>query len=210
MAARSAHGRPLLLAPRGFRPERGHADVALDVRGARKAIGARISLSSLFWQGGNILVDGHRCLVGADVVRENIARLGLTRDEVLATLAAEFGTPVHVLGHVSRATFDSARDRLGRSGQASYHLDLDVCPLGIIGRGPPIVLLADPDLGLPLLPRVLAHPSVRDAHGLGAASQASMRSTSAIATPFPPCIAAGRPSTTCLVVCRRWMPPRRG
>jgi hypothetical protein len=97
-----------------------------------------------------------------------MARLGLSRDEVLATLAAEFGAPVHVLGRVSRATFDTSRDKLGRSGQASYHIDLDVCPLGVIGRRSPAVLLGDPDLGLRLLPRVLAHPSVRDAHGLGA------------------------------------------
>jgi len=154
--------------PRGFHPDRGEAEAALDQRRARKALGARIVHSALFWQGGNILVDPHRCLVGADLVRENMARLGLTRDEVLATLAAEFGAPVDVLGHVSRATFDSMRDRLGRSGQASYHIDLDVCPLGVIGHGPPVVLLGDPDLGLRLLARALAHPSVRDAHGLGA------------------------------------------
>jgi hypothetical protein len=171
LAARSARDQPVLLLPRGFRPERGHADAALDARRARSALGARLAHSALYWQGGNILVDGYRCLIGADLVRENMARLGLTGHEVLATLAAEFGTPVHVLGHVSRATFDTVRDRLGRSGQASYHIDLDVCPVGVIGRGPPVVLLSDPDLGLPLLPRALADPAVRSAHGLGATGQ---------------------------------------
>jgi hypothetical protein len=171
LAARSARGEPILLVPRGFRPERGHAAAAIDVRAARGALGARIVRSALYWQGGNMLFDGHQCLIGADLVRENMARLGLTKDEVLATLAAEFGTRVHVLGIVSRATFDSARERLGRSGQASYHIDLDVCPLGLIGRGPPVALLSDPDLGLTLLPRVLADPSVRNAHGLGTTGQ---------------------------------------
>ncbi len=171
LAARSARGRPVLLVPRGFHPERGQARAALDERRARKAFGARIVHSALYWQGGNVLADAHHCLVGADLVRENMARLGLTRDEVLATLTAEFGLSVHVLGQVSRATFDRAGDRLGRSGQASYHIDLDVCPLGVIGRSRPVVLLGDPDLGLPFLRRALAHPSVRDAHGLGAAGQ---------------------------------------
>lgn len=171
LAARSARDQPVLLVPRGFRPERGHAEAALDARRAGSALSARLVHSALYWQGGNILVDGHRCLIGADLVRENMARLGLTQHEVLATLAAEFGTPVHVLGRVSDATFDTVRDRLGRSGQASYHIDLDVCPLGVIGRGLPVVLLSDPDLGLPLLPRVLADPAVRNAHGLGAAGQ---------------------------------------
>ena len=171
LAARSARGKPVLLVPRGFRPERGHAEAALDARRARSALDARIVRSAVYWQGGNILVDGHRCLVGADLVRENVARLGLTASEVLATLEAEFGAPVHVLGRVSDATFDAARERMRRSGQASYHIDLDVCLLGVIGRGPPVALLSDPDLGLPLLGRVLADPSVRDVHGLGADGQ---------------------------------------
>jgi hypothetical protein len=65
-------------------------------------------------------------LVGADLVRENIGRPGLARDEVVAILEAEFGSEVSVLGEVSRSAFDGTQDRLSRSGQASYHIDLDL------------------------------------------------------------------------------------
>ena len=166
LAARGPTGEPLLLIPRGFRPERGKEDVALDTRAARRALGVTVRRSLLYWQGGNILFDGHRCLIGADLVRENIGRLGLTRDEVIAILEAEFGTPVAVLGQVSRSSFDGTQDRLSRSGQASYHIDLDVSPLGSTNGSTPVVMLTDPDLGLGVLPQVLRHPRLHAWHGL--------------------------------------------
>ncbi len=168
VAGRAPDGGSVLLIPRGFRPERGKEDAPLDARRTRRALGVRIRRSRLYWQGGNILFDGHRCLVGVDLLRENMGRLGLARAEVVAILEAEFGVRVEALGELSRSHFDGTRDQLARSGQASYHIDLDVCPLGVVGErnGPPTVMLADPDLGLSVLPAVLRHPLLRDWHGL--------------------------------------------
>ncbi len=158
-------GDPLLLIPRGFRPHRGKEDAALDARATRRALGVQVRHSQLYWEGGNILFDGHRCLVGSDLVRENMGRLGLARADVIAILEAEFGVGVSVLGELSRSSFDGTQDRLSRSGQASYHIDLDVCPLGTVG-GTPVVMVADPDLGLSVLSRVLRHSLVDRWHGL--------------------------------------------
>lgn len=166
VACRGPQGQPFLLIPRGFRPERGKEDAPLDARRIGRALGLPVRRSLLYWEGGNVLFDGHRCLVGADLVRENTGRLGLGRDEVLAILEAEFGVPVGVLGELARSAFDGTQDRLSRSGQASYHIDLDVCPLGRVDDGPPTVMLADPALGLGALPAVLRHPLLRDWHGL--------------------------------------------
>lgn len=166
LAARGSKGEPLLLVPRGFNPERGKEDAALDARSARRAHGVAVHRSLLYWEGGNVLFDGHRCLVGADLVRENMGRLGLTRSEVLAVFEAEVGTAVAVLGEVSRSSFDGTQDRLSRSGQASYHIDLDVTPLGALNGGRPLAMLTDPDLGLRVLPRVLRDPRLAEWHGL--------------------------------------------
>lgn len=168
VACRGPKGEPLLLVPRGFRPVRGKEDEPLDARSASRALGVRVRRSLLYWEGGNVLYDGHCCLVGADLVRENCGRLGLTAAQVRAILESEFGVPVGVLGAVGRARFDGTQDKLARSGQASYHIDLDVCPLGRVNGGTPTVMLADPALGLTVLPRVLRHPLVRDWHGLPA------------------------------------------
>ena len=166
LAARGPKGEGLLLVPRGFRPVRGKEDTPLDVRSTRRALGIQVRSSLLYWEGGNILYDGHRCLIGADLVRENIGRLGLARDEIVAVLEAEFGTPVAVLGEVSRSAFDGRQDRISRTGQASYHIDLDVTPLGAVDGGPPVAMLTDPDLGLGVLPRVLRHSRLDHWHGL--------------------------------------------
>jgi hypothetical protein len=168
VAAHDPNGKPLLIIPRGFRPERGKEDAPLDERTARRALGVTVRRSLIYWEGGNVLFDGHRCLVGADLIRENIGRLGLTRDEVIAILEAEFGIECAVLGDVSRSAFDGTQDRLSRSGQASYHIDLDVTPLGNVGDGRPVVMLTDPDLGLRSLRQVLRHRSIASTHGLEA------------------------------------------
>ena len=166
LAAQGPKGEPILLIPRGFRPDRGKEDVALDARAAQRALGVKVRRSLLYWEGGNILFDGRRCLIGADLVRENIGRLGLARDEIVAVLQAEFGTGVAALGEVSRSAFDGTQDRLSRSGQASYHIDLDVSPLGSVNGQRAVVMLTDPDLGLEVLPRVLRHPRLHAWHGL--------------------------------------------
>jgi hypothetical protein len=168
VAGRTPAGDSVLLIPRGFRPERGKEDAPLDARGTRRALGVKVRRSRLYWQGGNILFDGHRCLVGVDLLRENMGRLGLARAEVLAILEAEFGVRVAALGALARSRFDGTRDQLSRSGQASYHIDLDVCLLGVVGdaHGPPTAMIADPDLGLSVLPTVLRDPLLRDWHGL--------------------------------------------
>lgn len=68
--------------------------------------------------------------IGADTVAENVTRLGLTRDEVVQIFAAELGWPVTVLGDAACDRFDHGRNGVNRSGQASYHVDLDVALLG--------------------------------------------------------------------------------
>ncbi len=166
VACRGPRGEPFLMVPRGFRPERGKEDAPLDARRVGRALRLPVRRSLLYWEGGNLLFDGHRCLVGADLVRENIGRLGLAQGEVLAILEAEFGVSVGVLGDLARSSFDGTQDRVSRSGQASYHIDLDVCPLGRVGDGPPTVMLADPHLGLTVLPAVLRHPLLGRWHGL--------------------------------------------
>ncbi len=157
-AARDAGGRGALLIPRGFRPDRGRAEEPLASGPAERRLGIRVVRSRLYWQGGNLVHDEARCLIGADTVADNVARLGLTEPEVVESFAAELGMEVVVLGDVARARFDAAEDRLAASGQASFHIDLDVALLGRLRPGePPVALLADPARGLAALRHVLAH-----------------------------------------------------
>lgn len=157
-AAVDTHGFPVLLVPRGFRPERGRDESALDLEEAGHALGVRAVRSRVYWEGGNVVHDTDHCLVGADTIAENVARLGLTAREVLQLLAADFGTEVGVLGDAMRARFDATADEMAVSGQASYHLDLDVSLLGRVGRHRrPVALIAEPAQGLRLLDRVLRH-----------------------------------------------------
>ena len=157
-AAVDAHGFPALLLPRGFRPELGRDEDAVAVDEAQRALGLHILRSRTYWEGGNVINDAERCVVGADTIAENRARLGLTEREVRKLLAADLGAEVHVLGDVSRARFDPARDEMAPSGQATFHTDLDVALLGRFRRQPrPVALLGDPARGLRLMDRVLAH-----------------------------------------------------
>ena len=103
-----------------------------------------------------MLHDEARCLVGADTIAENRVRLGLTSDEATRLLEADLGVPVHALGNASTARYDAERDRVSPSGQATFHIDLDVALLGRVGRGrQPVALVADPARGLRLLDAVL-------------------------------------------------------
>jgi len=161
LAARDGRGRPALLVPRALRTEWDSAAEPLDARGAERALGVRVVRSRLYWHGGNILYDGERCVIGADTIAENVTRLGLAPREVRAILAAELGAEIAVLGDPAGARFDHARNCVLPSGQASYHIDLDVALLGPLGpEGRPTALLADPDLGLELLPEVMHDPGL--------------------------------------------------
>lgn len=170
MAARDARGRPVLLIPRTLRTAVDSDARPLDVRATERNLGVRVVRSSLHWHGGNILFDGTTLAVGADTVAENVTRLGLSQSEVIDILGAEFGHDVTVLGNPASGSFDDEHNRISSSGQASYHLDLDVVLFGRTRARQPTALVADLRAGLTFLPGVLAR------HGSDAA----------------PCLATGR------------------
>lgn len=157
LAAVDARGRPVLLVPREVRDPIGGDEQPLDGRVVRHALGIRVVSSRFHWKGGNILFDGESLAIGADAIAENMARLGLTADEVTRGLAAEFGMDLTVLGDPAAGRLDEDRASMARSGQASYHIDLDVALLGSNHRSDaPVALVADGQLGLELLPAVMA------------------------------------------------------
>jgi hypothetical protein len=155
-AAVDAHGFPVLQLPRAFRPELGRDEESMSASEAERALGVRVIQSRTYWEGGNVLHDETHCLVGADTIAENRVRLGLTTDEATRLLEADLGVAVHALGDASTARYDADRDGVAPSGQATFHIDLDVALLGRVGRGRrPVALLADPARGLRLLDGVL-------------------------------------------------------
>lgn len=165
LPARDGDGRPALLLPRAFEGHR--SDDAIDPSAAAAAFGVEVRRSALHWEGGNLHHDGVRLLVGADTVRENCARLGLAPGEVLALFAAELGEEPLVLGDVEAARFDVAGGRVTASGQAAFHIDLDVAPLGRFRRHRlPRALVADVARGLELAPQVLGHAALFRGHFL--------------------------------------------
>ena len=151
MGARDARGRSVLVIPRALRTATESAAAPLDRRAAARTLGVRVVPSRLYWHGGNILFDGDTLAVGADTIAENVTRLGLSRREVIAILAAEFGHDVTVLGDPARGRFDEERNRMSSSGQASYHIDLDVALLGRTATGPLTALVADARAGAALV-----------------------------------------------------------
>lgn len=160
LAARDARGRAVLVVPRQGRGAPGDAE-PLDRRAVERQLGVRVVASRFHWQGGNILFDGGTLAVGADTIAENAARLGLTADEVTHGLAAELGSDLTVLGNPAAARWDDERHRMSRSGQASYHIDLDAALLGPSrGSGQPIALVADATSGLALLDPLLARDAI--------------------------------------------------
>jgi hypothetical protein len=124
----------------------------------------------LYWEGGNIVQDSARCFVGVDTIAENTARLGLTNEEVIALFESEFGMPVAPLGRLEVARYDALNERLLASGQAAFHIDLDVSLLGRYGRArAPRALVADPACGLDFVDTVLATRRLVHGHFLPAA-----------------------------------------
>jgi len=155
VAARDAAGRRTLLVPRSLRTVDASDTSPLDARAARRLLGMRVVRSRLYWYGGNMLFDGETLVVGADTIAENVSRLGLTETEVRTLLRAELGHEAIVLGETA-GRFDHDRNRIVASGQASYHVDLDVSLLGRTAREQrPTALVADPRLGLAHLAAVL-------------------------------------------------------
>jgi hypothetical protein len=166
-AARDEAGRPVLLVPRGFRDGASRAEDALDPDEAARVFGVPVRRSRLYWEGGNVVHDEQRCFVGVDTIAENVARLGLSAGEVVALLEAEFGLPVAPLGRSDAARFDPDDPEGGRSGQASFHVDLDVALLGRFGSARrPRALVADVARGLDFAGDVLAARRVTAGHFL--------------------------------------------
>jgi hypothetical protein len=157
-AAVDRDGGRVLLIPRAFHAHRASVAPAMEAAEAERALGAKIVRSALYWRGGNMVHDGERCLIGADTMAENRARLGLTHGEIVQSFRAELGTDVVVLGDPSAARFDAEAEDLTQSAQAAFHIDLDVSLLGRFGRRRrPVALVADPALGLRLLPHIVRH-----------------------------------------------------
>jgi len=155
LAARGAHGQPMMILPRPFGPSTRSAD-NLNPDKVTRLFELDTFCSSLFWEGGNIVHDSERLFVGADSIAQNMFRLGLTQSQVRALFCAEFGSEVVVLGDPRKVQFDIATRNVTRSGQAAYHIDLDVALLGKFGRKrKPRALLADVALGLDYLPALL-------------------------------------------------------
>lgn len=130
--------------------------------------------SALNWEGGNLLCDGYRLVVGANSVASSMRALGLTEDEVLKVFAAESGYRPLVLGSVEGALHSAERAESGfkvshavDGGQADFHLDVDCC---LIGRekevGEPVALLADPEGGLAYLKDILDRADLFEDHFL--------------------------------------------
>lgn len=128
--------------------------------------------SALNWEGGNLMCDGHRVVVGANSVASSMRALGLTEGEVLQVFKAESGYTPLVLGSVETALRSTAQAERGfrtphavDAGQADFHIDVDCC---LLGRGPneehPVALLADPEGGLAFLKGVLDRSELFENH----------------------------------------------
>jgi hypothetical protein len=161
LAARDGAGQPVLVVPRKVRGVKESDADALDRRVVHRALGVRVVASRFDWQGGNLLYDGITFAIGADTIVENAARLGLTRDEVITGLSTEFATEITILGDVQAGRIAEQRHRMLDSGQASYHLDLDVAVLGRVHpQRAPVALVADASSGLKLIGPAIRHGQV--------------------------------------------------
>jgi hypothetical protein len=172
-STRDASGRTVLLVPRAFRATDTRAEDELDPTVAEKAFGVPVRRSRLYWEGGNVVhdatADGSRdlCFIGVDTLAENVVRLGLSNREVIGLFEAEFGMAVAPLGRAAAARFDTVEDRVAESGQASFHIDLDVAILGRFGRlRAPRALIADPARGLDFVRNVLSTRRLVEGHFL--------------------------------------------
>jgi hypothetical protein len=169
LATRDAQGCPVLLVPRAFRAAESREEDALDPAAAARALGLPVRRSRLYWEGGNIVHDVAAAFVGVDTLAENAARQGLEAGETMSILSAELGLPVAALGRLGQSTFDAIDKRSQSSGQASFHVDLDVALLGRFGRAHrPRALVADAARGLDFVDDVLSSRRRVEGHFLPA------------------------------------------
>jgi hypothetical protein len=126
-----------LLAARGY----GRSDDREMAGVVGRALGWPVETSSLFFAGGNILADERRAFVGANLVRDNAAELGLSADAIVQRFRDELGRPVFVVGGPE---------------QPVAHMDTVLTPLG-----DDRVAVADAGLGAEIVARELeARPEV--------------------------------------------------
>jgi hypothetical protein len=139
-------------------------------------LGLPILSSKLYWEGGNVLYDGHTCLIGAQTIANNVTRFGLSEQQVKEAFKLEFGAKVLVMGDMKSA-LESARahDENGNAdssetGQADFHIDLDLCVLGQVAAGSrrPVVAIADPLLGAKYRSSILRRQELFEHHFLPA------------------------------------------
>lgn len=159
----------LLPRPRPRSPEEQNSAEELE---AERGLGFPVFRSRLFWEGGNLLFDGHSGLVGANTVAENMIRLEMEESEVMEAVAVELGGSFTALGDVEEARETLAADldcrhpsRAAEGGQADFHLDLDVALLGAV-EGEPTAVVADPEMGLDFLPAILERDDLFQDHYL--------------------------------------------
>ena len=169
LATRDGQGRPVLLGPRAFRANEARAEDALDPEEAGRALGVQVRRSRLHWEGGNIVHDDCASFVGVELARRELVAARLSPDEALGILGAELGVPVRPLGRLEQSRVDVIENRALSSGQASFHLDLDVALLGRFGRARrPRALVADGARGLDFVDDVLAVRRLVEGHFLPA------------------------------------------
>jgi hypothetical protein len=136
-------------------------------------LGIPVLASKLYWEGGNVLFDGQTCVIGAKTIAYNVTHLGLDEQQVREAFRLEFGARILVLGNLKLA-IESARAEENapsdsESGQADFHIDLDICLLGpTAGRGRPVVAIADPLAGAKYQGAVLRQRDLFEHHFLPA------------------------------------------
>jgi hypothetical protein len=167
-AARDVDGHPVLLLPREFARRSHRADDELDETKSSQMFGVRTVRSGLFFEGGNVINDDERILIGVDTIATNMVTLGLNADEVIRWFASELGADVATLGELTHVRIgDQGNGTIVRSGQATFHIDMDCALLGRFGKKrKPRALLADAASGIDLLPAVLRRRSLFSDHFL--------------------------------------------
>lgn len=66
LAARDELGNPVLMIPRAFRRDKHREEDEISPEEAERNFGIKVVRSQFYWEGGNIIHDGHCCLIGVD------------------------------------------------------------------------------------------------------------------------------------------------
>ena len=112
------------------------ADDRLMADAVARATGFHVRPSGLFFEGGNIVSDRERVLIGANTIRRNAMELDVSEAEVVLRFEEELGRPVLVIGPFP---------------QPVAHIDMMLTPLG--DRR---IAVADADAGARIAERALA------------------------------------------------------